>query len=327
MHKRKTSLPFSKLFRGLILSICFLAASGVLSIGTAGASVVCAAGLPAVWTSGVLTAYAAEDDALSLSQEDVRVFDQAGLFTAQEAEELEHEIASMRSDMGMDIVLVTTDQAGGKTAKEYAEDFYIAGNFGTGDNYDGALFLIDMDNREIYLAPVGKMNRYLTDKRWNAILDDAYDRISEGDYKACADAFLNGVSRYYKAGIPSGQYNYDEETGKVSVYKSIRWYEALLAFLIAAGSAITPCMTVVSQYSMKKERRQADNYLMAYRADCKFQFASQKDDLINKTVTHIIIPRHQDNGPRNMGGGGSFSGRSTTHTTSGRSFGGGGRKF
>lgn len=255
-----------------------------------------------------------------------RVFDEARLFSEKEAGELETEIQSMREAMNMDVVIVTTDDAGGKTAAKYAEDFYIDNEFGTGKDYSGVLFLIDMDNREIYILPVGTMNRFLTDERWNAILDDAYNEIGQKEYGACAQSFLNGVTKYYKAGIPNGQYNYDEETGKVSVYRSIRWYEAALALIIGVSAGAVACGGVAARYSMKGTRILAKNSLMAYRGVSQFQYSSQTDDLVNKTVTHVFIPPSNKGGG---GGGGGFSsgGRSTTHTSSGRTMGGGGRKF
>ncbi len=254
-----------------------------------------------------------------------RVFDGAGLFSEEETEDFEKQIQSLKTEMNMDVVILTTDDTEGNTAGDYAENFYIDGVFGIGKDYSGVLFLIDMDNRELSILPVGKMNRFLTDKRWNAILDDAYEAVSSRKYGACAQGFLNGVTKYYEAGIPGGQYNYDKETGKISVYRSIRWYEAVLAVLIGLSAAGISCKSVISQYSMKKERGRAENSLMAYRANCEFQYSDQADNLVSKTVTHVIIPRNNGGGGR--GGGLSSGGRSTTHSSSGRTMGGGGRKF
>lgn len=261
------------------------------------------------------------------SSEETRVFDGAGLFSAQEIENFESQIQALRNEMNMDVVLVTASSAEGKSAQEYAEDFYINGGYGTGKEYSGVLFLIDMDNRELYILPVGVMNRFLTDKRWNAILDDAYDGASNGDYNASVESFLNGVEQYYKAGIPGGQFNYDKETGNISVYRSIRWYEAAFAFFVALFAAGISVNAVKAQYSMKKERGRAANSLLAYRADCQFMCTEQEDMLINKAVTFVMIPRNPGGG--RGGGGGDFSsgGRSTTHSSSGRTMGGGGRKF
>lgn len=275
---------------------------------------------------GNLKAWAKSPESAAGSGE-TRVFDEAGLFSGEETDELETQIQSLKQEMNMDVVIVTTDEAGGKSAGGYAEDFYIDGGFGVGKDYSGVLFLIDMDNREIYILPVGNMNRFLTDERWNAILDDAYDAVSTMDYGACVQSFLTGVARYYEAGIPGGQYNYDKETGKISVYRSIKWYEAALAVLVGLIAAGVSCVGVVRQYSMKKERGSAKNSLMAYRADCQFRYSDQAENLVGKTVTHVIIPRNNGGGRGGGGGGFSSGGRSTTHSSSGRTMGGGGRKF
>lgn len=257
---------------------------------------------------------------------EARVYDDAGLFTADQKDEFETTIQSMKKEMNMDVVIVTSDDTGGETAKDYAENFYIERSFGMGSDYRGVLFLIDMDNREMYILPVGKMNRFLTDQRWNAILDDAYNEISQGDYASCARTYLSGVMKYYREGIPGGQYNYNADTGEISVYRNIEWYEAALAVLVAVAAAAAVCGGVTSQYSMTKEKGRAVNSLLSYRAACEFHYSSQNDSLVNTSVTHVIIPRDTrgSNGPT---GGMSSAGRSTTHTNSGRTMGGGGRKF
>ena len=283
-------------------------------------------GMPTAFFIVVFLLFSSCTMALNSLGDETRVFDDAGLFTREEIDSFQSQITSMKKEMNMDVLIVTASDTNGKSAKQYAEDYYINGSYGVGSDYRGVLFLIDMDNREMYILPVGKMNRFLTDQRWNAILDSSYESISQGDYAASTQAFLDGVTKYYRAGIPGGQYNYDKETGEISIYRSIRWYEAAAAFGIALFAGGTACLTVAGQYSMKKERNRSGNYLKAYRGVSQFRYSQQTDNLINKTVTHVIIPR---NNGGNSGGssGGGFSGRSTTHSSSGRTMGGGGRKF
>lgn len=283
-------------------------------------------GIPAALFAAAFLLFSSCFMALTVLGDETRVFDDAGLFTKEEIDDFQSRITSMKKEMNMDVLIVTTSDAKGKSAKQYAEDYYINGSYGVGSDYRGVLFLIDMDNREMYILPVGKMNRFLTDQRWNAILDSSYESISQGNYAASAQAFLDGVIKYYRAGIPGGQYNYDKETGEISVYRSIRWYEAAAAIGIAFFAGGTACLAVTGQYSMKKERNRSGNYLKAYRGASQFRYSQQTDELINKTVTHVIIP--QNNGGNSGGNsGGSSSGRSTTHSSSGRTMGGGGRKF
>lgn len=256
-----------------------------------------------------------------------RVYDMAGLLTEDEIAGFEQTIGEYRDRMKLDIVVVTTEDSEGKSAMEYADDFYDYGGFGYGRLKNGVLFLIDMDNRELYVSTSGDVIRLLTDSRIESILDDVYVGAGRSDFADSVDAFLKDMDQYYRMGIESGQYNYDTETGRISIHRSIRWYELLLALAVSGFVAGSVCMGVVNRYGMKKERRQAANYLMAYRADCRFEYQNQTDNLVNKFVTTAIIPRQQNHSGGGSSGG-SHSGRSSTHSSSsGRSHGGGGRKF
>ncbi len=222
--------------------------------------------------------------------------------------------------MPMILLFLIVSSGGMKT---YAENKSTADDSGEERVFDEA-GLFSQEEMEALETQIRTMRK---DKRWNSILDSAYDEVSSQNYGACAGSFLDGVTKYYRAGIPGGQYNYDKETGKISVYRSIRWYEAALAALIGLIAAAVACGGVTSRYSMKKERGWARSSLMAYRANSQFRYSDQFDHLVNKTVTYMIIPRNPGNVGRGGGGGFSSGGRSTTHTSSGRTMGGGGRKF
>lgn len=269
-----------------------------------------------------ITAFASEE-------KESRVFDQAGLLTEEEVKELEQQLARLQEKIKMDLVVVTTDDSQGKTSEEYADDFYDNGDYGRENSYSGALFLIDMDNRTLYISTSGDMIRLLTDERIENILDLAYAGAEAEDYYESACQFISGVENWYDKGIQSGQYNYDRETGRISIYRSIRWYEGLTAAVIAFMAGIIPCIAVKGSYAMKRERRLAQQSHIQYRGQCHFGYSSQNDNLINKSVTQRIIPRPvKSSGSSSNGTRRSSAGRSTTHrSSSGRSHGGGGRKF
>lgn len=283
-----------------------------------------ALGLSMMWTVSARAADAAPD-----AGNDRRVYDMAGLLTPKEIQGFEQTISEYRNRMKLDLVVVTTNDSEGKTAQEYADDFYDQGGFGYGKKKNGVLFLIDMDTRQLYVSTGGDVIRLLSDKRIDKILDNTYEYVREEDYAGSVDVFLKDVSDDYKKGIESGQYNYDTETGAISVHRSIRWYEALLALGVSAFVAAGACKSVVHQYGMKKEHDHAAGYLMAYRADSKFLYQNEADQLLNKSVSTMILPRSSNRfGGGGFGGGGASSGSSSTHTSSGGStHGGGGRGF
>lgn len=75
-----------------------------------------------------------------------------------------------------------------------------------------------------------------------------------------------------KQGVESGQYTYDRDTGEIVRYRSIRWYEAVAAVVIAGILAGSVCMDIKKRYAMKQSSRETANSLQAYRADCAFHF-------------------------------------------------------
>jgi uncharacterized protein len=276
------------------------------------------------WLTGELPVWAAVKDDVRQ-----RVYDRAGLFSDTEEEELESELSAMWEETGMDVVLVTTEDAQGKTAEQYADDFFDENGFGADGDSGGILYLIDMDNRELYISTYLKAIRFLTDERIDRMLDRGISRLGAGDFVGCAKLLLEDTREYYEQGIGHNQYNQDRDTGEIDYYqekpkRSIRWYEALLALAVSAFCAGSVCRKVRRDYRMEKEQKLASGYYLSYRADAAFRFRDQRDELRDSHVTRQVIPRATSV----RSAGGRSSGRSTTHTSgSGRVHGGGGRKF
>lgn len=266
------------------------------------------------------------ESALETAKEQ-RVFDEAKLLTDSDILELENTIAGMRKTMKMDVVVVTTENTGGKNSRNYADDYYEVGGFGTNRNHSGVLFLIDMDNRELYISTEGAMIRFLTDARIENMHDHAYEYAANSDYAGAVKSYLRDTSSYYEKGIPGGQYNYDTETGRVSRYRSIEGHEILLALAVSVGCGLLACLNVGREYAMKAQRKQAAGSNLAYRANAKLALHNQNDAMTNSFVTKKVIPR--STGSSGSSGRSSSGGsRSSTHrSSSGRSHGGGGRKF
>lgn len=260
-----------------------------------------------------------------------QVFDNAELFGPEERAELEKQLASFREEWKMDLGILTVNDAAGKTTEQVADDFYDNQGMGIGQSASGALFVIDMDNREIYISTLGGMSDILTDERIESVLDGAYPYISEGDYKGCAAAAVDGIGSHMRAGVPAGQY----DAVRTDYHPSLKWSEILFAFCAAAFVAILPCVSTVNRYKLKKERKQALDSVLSYRSNSAFLFQQKNDRFINKTVTERKIPKstaetgqRSRSGSAKSGGSGSSAGRTTLHrSSSNRMHGGGGRKF
>lgn len=289
-------------------------------------------------TAGVLgifltgTAFAASgEDAYQMAEGTesyADVYDMADIFTDEEEKQLSEQAQALSETMKMEAVIVTTEE-NSDSAQVFADGFYLEGGFGTGSDHSGILFLIDMDNRELYISTNGQMIRYMTDSRVDDVLNDVYNYAADADYYGAAAAFLTDTEKCYSNGISKDQYNYDTETGKISRYHHLDWYEILIAIGVAAVCGGTAVASVLRSYSLHGEdKRMAANFKLSYRRDSRFTMGNVlADALLTSYITQQVIQTQKNNRPGPGGGSFSGGGRSSTHSYGGSSHGGGGRKF
>lgn len=243
------------------------------------------------------------------------VFDDAYLFTEEETDDILVELEELQRETGWAIFAFTTYDAEGYTSMEYAE--YAFDDVTT--SMDGLALLIDMDNREIAFVHFGEANRYYTDDRVDAILDEAYPYVSDGEYAEAMETMIEEASYYYDKGIPEGQYNYDVETGRRDYAKKLTLIEILITALVALGAGGAFFGVTVGKY-----RLHWDSYKYDYHKNSTMNLTKRSDRFVNQVVTHRHIERDTSSG----GGGRSGGGRTSVHRgAGGRSVGGGSRKF
>lgn len=249
---------------------------------------------------------------------DAPLYDEAYLLSTADKESLKAQILKLADTYNMNFVLLTISDAMGKSAMEYADDFYMDQGFYGNDRKGGAIYLIDMDNREVRIETAHNMQYYLTDSRVDEVIDAGYDDLVDGQYGQCFQKMLERTEYFLKKGIPSDQYIYDSETGEIRRYHSITFLEAVIAAVAALCAGAGACACTAYAYRKKYSR-----YEYAWRNHTTLELAEKTDDLVRHFVTHRRIPK--DPPPGSGGGGGS---RTTVHHSSGGgSFGGGGRKF
>lgn len=253
--------------------------------------------------------------------EESRVYDDASLLKTAEEQELEQRISELRTSFPFDIVIVTTADTKGKSSQEYADDYYDSHSFGKGEDASGVLFLIDMDNREIYISTCGNAILFLTDSRIESILDYTYSSVRQQEYHEAVSRFLSNLERYVDLGIPDDQYQYNTDTGEIIRHYSLKTGEILFSVILALLAGGIPCLIILGRYSMR-----TGTYKYPYREKSRLQLTRREDIFRNQIITQRHIPPPETH----SGGSGHSSGgsRSTTHhSSSGRTHGGGGRKF
>ena len=250
---------------------------------------------------------------LEAKAEKLLVIDSAAIFSSPEKSDLENALTGLSNQYSMDIVLVTTNDADGKSSRDYADDYFDYNSYGIGADRDGILLLMDFDNREVYISTSGKGIRYLTDARIDSILDDIFDAgFADGRYFEGAEAFIASTSSFLAQGIPEGQYNEDEGTNSISLFDGL---------MGAAASGASGLGYFAS--TRKRYKGHPAPLVFNFRDSSLVELGIASDNLINEYTTSRIIPV----APVRSSGGGTI-GRSTTHRSgSGRTHGGGGRKF
>ena len=267
--------------------------------------------------------FASPRDNTPVVDETKKVYDFADLFTNNEENLLYQDIVEFIDVNDMDMAVVTIDYNNKKSAMDYADDFYDYNNFGKNSTYDGLLFLIDMDNREMWISTTGTAQLVYDDYRIDKILDSTYLEISKQAYYECANKFIERSSYYAGLGIPDSNKNaYVDNTGdyKVGRLKDNDFFATLIAcwlntLIIAVIVTVVFMIIALSQHRMVKKQTHASAYLESLNV------TDRQDKFLSTHTSSVRIS--SDSSSSSFGGGGS----STHSSSSGRSHGGGGRSF
>lgn len=109
----------------------------------------------------------------------VHIEDDAGLLSQEERESLAQQ---MQGITAYGDVLFKTISENNTITDSYARAYYRE-CFGTGS---GTMFLIDMDNRNIWIRNDGRISGIVTNAYSDIITDNCYRYASRGDYYGCA---------------------------------------------------------------------------------------------------------------------------------------------
>ena len=268
---------------------------------------------------------------------DVMIDDRASLFSEEEAENIDGVAYEFANLTEFSVAVVTTENAMGKSAMEFADDYYDSLIFSSGWSENGILFLIDMDNREIYVSCAGLCIDEYSDYELNEIVDGGYAYVSAGKYSDCIITMIseaeklfaesNDISSYYENGefIPTyggeyeeeyyyGDYDYSDNENGFSISHFLFY---IIISLVIGG------ITVFAVKSSYKNIGKGDEF---NADDISLELTASNDNVISKNVITTKIPRNNNNNNHRTGGGGSRS-VSVHRSSGGVRHSGAGRKF
>lgn len=255
-----------------------------------------------------------------------KVYDTAGLLSEEQELELELECNRLGEKYKTEIIILTTDDAGYMTSEQYAESFVIQNDIGYKENRTDKsciLYLIDMDNREVYMY-LGGVTQYYLDSKWDGITDTSVTYLKAGDYYEACTRFLSDTDYYIDKKYDKFEKKYrskwDDFYGNYDDFEKEYIQEPFWAFLknplwcLLIAAVISAISVSIMTYSNKSKMTANGNTYMDKNA---FRFHRKSDHFIRTTTKKHKISSSGSSG----GHSGSRSGGG------GRSHGGGGKKF
>lgn len=225
----------------------------------------------------------------------VIIEDDADLLTPAQEKDLSDE---MKEITRFGHALFKTIDLNDLSAEEFAQSFYRQ----TIDTESGTLFLIDMDNRMLWIHSDGDIYKTITTSYANTITDNVYRDASKEDYYTCASTVFSQINTLLVGNhIP----------------QPMKYTSNLLLALILA--LLITFLFVSSQARLKKpKQKELLSHIDHYFDICK------KDVCYYRTSTkHAPVERGSSGGSSFGGGGGSSSGGGGSSSSGG----GGGHRF
>jgi uncharacterized protein len=232
-----------------------------------------------------------------------RIVDNAGLLSASEKAKLTAMIDAVSNGYRFDLVIVTEKSIDGASLMEYADDFFDYNGYGFGDNFDGCLFILVIDEREFWFSSTGKGNKILESYAGVKLEQDVIKYLKEDRY---FDAYLSYVENwelFLQLEAVGRNYNF--------IY---RWniLITVIAWLLSFGIAFL----VIASWKGSMNTALAKTQAASYMVTGSLSFKTQKDSFLYSTVTKTKKVNQSGSG-----GGGIHIG------SSGRSHGGRGGRY
>ncbi|MGB4661739.1 MAG: TPM domain-containing protein [Mobilitalea sp.] len=261
------------------------------------------------------------------------VYDDAGLLSSTEVDDLEAKCVEYGTDAGIDIIILTHDDPDAPYVEQYIEDFHDQQNM-----INVVYICLDMATRDVFMEGYGTAENYIHSKRIAVIIDEITPSLSNGDYY---DAFVTYIERSAAYMSDDSELNYDTDYSVndaqssdpnadyysetlPSDYNQGNVSDSILAsplvqFLIAL--AIGASAVAIMAFSTGGKMSTGSN---TYMDPNNSGLIGRQDNYIRTQVTRIRKPENNNTGHGggfNAGGfGGGVSSGGSSHSSGGGKF-------
>ena len=243
-----------------------------------------------------------------------RLVDQEELLTTEEQEELLARLDEISERQQCDVVIVTVASTEGKTATEYADDYFDYQGYGYGEKSDGILLLVGMKERVWAISTHGSLGiSAFTDAGLDYIKEDVQFQLKLDNYAKAFRTFASLCDQFLTAAHKGKPY----DVGNLPIKHAS---PSILIFLFPIGILIMAWKSRSKKRSLKSVVKKTG--AISYKVPNSLHLWVDEDRITGSHVTK----RKRNEESRDRGGSsgsGGSSGGSTTHTSSsGRTHGG-----
>lgn len=216
------------------------------------------------------------------------VVDNADLLTQTEENELSEKLQDISDELQFDVVVVTTNSTGSKTATEYADDYFDYNGYGRGSNNDGALFLVDMGDRKWAISTSGYGIEAIVDSALDDMEEEIVPYLKSGDYDGAFNEFAD-LTYDIVNDAKNGKSYSNSTTSTTKNHKNIGT-NLIVAFSIGAGISLIIILVYRSKLKPVKFQKEAKEYIVLG----SFNLRRSDDVFLYFNITKVPIPKNND---------------------------------
>lgn len=216
------------------------------------------------------------------------VVDNADLLTQTEENELSKKLQDISDELQFDVVVVTTNSTGSKTATEYADDYFDYNGYGRGSNNDGALFLVDMGDRKWAISTSGYGIEAIVDSALDDMEEEIVPYLKSGDYDGAFNEFAD-LTYDIVNDAKNGKSYSNSTTSTTKNHKNIGT-NLIVAFSIGAGISLIIILVYRSKLKPIKFQKEAKEYIVPG----SFNLRRSDDVFLYFNITKVPIPKNND---------------------------------
>mgnify|MGYP001194405722 FL=1 len=250
----------------------------------------------------------------ALSGAGPHIFDEAGLLTEAEKEELEELAARLGKERETDFLIITADGMDGKDIDRFTGEF-IDRRYK--EKVPIVVLALDMETRDVSVLAFNEARRDFGETKREHVLEEVIPYLSAGDFYGAFFTYLQ--LSHELMGIPPEKWTVPEQgtAPETAVQKEppesifTQWWFHVIVSLVVAGVTVS----LMAYNSGGRVTVNSATYLNANTS----RVLNRSDQYLRKTVTKRRKPQNKSGGPSGFGGGGGMtSGGHTFSSTRGK---------